>query len=276
MGMRRIVLLLASMALTVVFGSGVSLADAPTTKEDCKNGGYAKYGFKNQGRCIKAVVVEPPPPEDTTPPEIILHNECPARTGVQTASSSTQCLFSSNETVEFSCSFGEWPNESAFFEPCSAPGEPMFGYYNFDVSQHEGEKLELTVRAVDSAGNVSERTMIWTVDTVFPTVEITSGPEAGATVSTGTVSFGWEASDNQEVAEVQCYLQDSRGELIYVDGSTGPEDYLCGGSSYTGESRNPATFSNLVNGEYTFRVLAADKAGQLVWAERTFTVNTTP
>jgi hypothetical protein len=28
---------------------------APTTKEDCKNGGYAKYGFKNQGQCIKAV-----------------------------------------------------------------------------------------------------------------------------------------------------------------------------------------------------------------------------
>jgi hypothetical protein len=28
---------------------------APTTKEDCKNGGYAKFGFKNQGQCIKAV-----------------------------------------------------------------------------------------------------------------------------------------------------------------------------------------------------------------------------
>jgi hypothetical protein len=28
---------------------------APTTKEDCKKGGYANYGFKNQGQCIKAV-----------------------------------------------------------------------------------------------------------------------------------------------------------------------------------------------------------------------------
>ena len=27
----------------------------PQTKEDCKKGGYAKYGFKNQGQCIKAV-----------------------------------------------------------------------------------------------------------------------------------------------------------------------------------------------------------------------------
>jgi hypothetical protein len=60
--MRRTVLLLGSMAVAVIFGSGVALADtvfstsdSPTTKEDCKNGGYAKYGFKYQGQCIKAV-----------------------------------------------------------------------------------------------------------------------------------------------------------------------------------------------------------------------------
>jgi hypothetical protein len=27
----------------------------PQTKEDCKNGGYEEFGFKNQGQCIKAV-----------------------------------------------------------------------------------------------------------------------------------------------------------------------------------------------------------------------------
>ena len=27
----------------------------PTSTEDCKNGGYAKYGYKNQGQCIAAV-----------------------------------------------------------------------------------------------------------------------------------------------------------------------------------------------------------------------------
>jgi Tol biopolymer transport system component len=62
MGMRRIVLLLASMALAVIFGSGVALADSPTTKEDCKKGGYAKYGFKNQGQCTEAVKLPPPAP----------------------------------------------------------------------------------------------------------------------------------------------------------------------------------------------------------------------
>ena len=60
--MRRIFLLLASIALAVIFVSGVALADSPTTKADCKKGGYVKYGFKNQGRCIKAVVVEPTAP----------------------------------------------------------------------------------------------------------------------------------------------------------------------------------------------------------------------
>jgi uncharacterized repeat protein (TIGR01451 family) len=28
---------------------------APSVKEDCKNGGYKQFGFRNQGQCIKAV-----------------------------------------------------------------------------------------------------------------------------------------------------------------------------------------------------------------------------
>jgi hypothetical protein len=27
----------------------------PTTKQECKNGGYKEFGFENQGQCIKAV-----------------------------------------------------------------------------------------------------------------------------------------------------------------------------------------------------------------------------
>jgi hypothetical protein len=27
----------------------------PTSKAECKNGGYKDFGFKNQGQCIKAV-----------------------------------------------------------------------------------------------------------------------------------------------------------------------------------------------------------------------------
>ena len=31
-------------------------AEGPTSKDDCKNGGWERYGFKNQGACIKAVL----------------------------------------------------------------------------------------------------------------------------------------------------------------------------------------------------------------------------
>lgn len=32
-----------------------STPPAPTTKADCKNGGYEQYGFRNQGQCMKYV-----------------------------------------------------------------------------------------------------------------------------------------------------------------------------------------------------------------------------
>jgi len=31
----------------------------PTTKEQCKDGGYARFGFRNQGQCVKFVVSPP-------------------------------------------------------------------------------------------------------------------------------------------------------------------------------------------------------------------------
>jgi hypothetical protein len=31
------------------------LALRPTSKDDCKDGGYRRFGFTNQGRCIAAV-----------------------------------------------------------------------------------------------------------------------------------------------------------------------------------------------------------------------------
>jgi hypothetical protein len=35
-------------------------AGQPTTKAQCMDGGYAQYGFKNQGQCIDCVVHESP------------------------------------------------------------------------------------------------------------------------------------------------------------------------------------------------------------------------
>ena len=44
-------------------GSGISyqltveptVIPQPTSKDDCKKGGYADYGFTNQGQCIRYV-----------------------------------------------------------------------------------------------------------------------------------------------------------------------------------------------------------------------------
>jgi len=40
---------------TYATDNGNGNGSAPTSKEDCKNGGWKHYGFKNQGQCIKAV-----------------------------------------------------------------------------------------------------------------------------------------------------------------------------------------------------------------------------
>jgi hypothetical protein len=55
--------------------------------------------------------------------------------------------------------------------------------------------------------------------------------------------------------------------MIPVDGAAAG-DFQCGGTSYMGESRNPATFSNLEEGQYSFIVMAYDSAGQWEIAAR--------
>jgi hypothetical protein len=155
MGMRRIVLLLASMALAVIFGSGVALADSPTTKEDCKNGGYAKYGFKNQGQCIKAVKL--PPPADTTAPEISV-----TRPEGKSSETSVTYTLSANEPVTWKCSYtytrpGETTPVLHGTQPCSSGDESFF-------TEHDGTWV-FTFEATDTAGNTSTVTKTLVHDT---------------------------------------------------------------------------------------------------------------
>jgi uncharacterized delta-60 repeat protein len=77
--MRRTILVLGAVMAVLMFamvGAGAALtdtvfstSDSPTTKGDCKNGGWKAFEnpdgspmFKNQGQCIKAVSTAPPPP----------------------------------------------------------------------------------------------------------------------------------------------------------------------------------------------------------------------
>jgi hypothetical protein len=39
----------------VVFGGSISFQTDPLTKEDCKDGGWETYGFRNQGQCVRFV-----------------------------------------------------------------------------------------------------------------------------------------------------------------------------------------------------------------------------
>jgi hypothetical protein len=51
------------LAVGPVFGS-VTVTDAqpfPTSKDQCKNGGYASFSFKNQGECVASVQRGPKP-----------------------------------------------------------------------------------------------------------------------------------------------------------------------------------------------------------------------
>ena len=247
----------------------MALADSPTTKEDCKHGGYAKYGFKNQAQCIKAV--KHATPADTTPPEIQI-TQGPAEGSV---SSEQRFVISSNEPVQFyydmrEATYTGQPTYSVLGNPNSTEVD-----LNFNAGNAEGKEMVFYLKAVDAAGNVTELQRRWTVEAAPPTVAITSGPEEGSTVDTNTVSFGWEATDNLEVWEVECYLAVvGTGEVIQVDGSE-PGDNFCGGTRPAGLPDNPATFSNLPDGRYTFHVRVLDESGHGVSAERTFTVDTT-
>jgi len=64
LGGKNLALALVSMFSVAVLGlSGTTFAQgqsgdnpthgAPTSKEDCKNGGWKQFGFKNQGQCVK-------------------------------------------------------------------------------------------------------------------------------------------------------------------------------------------------------------------------------
>jgi hypothetical protein len=147
MEMRRIVLLLASMTLAVLFGSGVALADFPTTKADCKKGGYAKYGFKNQSQCIKAVKAPP----DTTAPETTI-TAGPAQSSTSQNESATFEFTSSESNSTFECkitakSFGQAikGDDVGFWHPCTSP---------MTYSPLRDDNITFQDRSIDAAGNV--------------------------------------------------------------------------------------------------------------------------
>jgi hypothetical protein len=274
MEMRRIVLLLASMALTVVFGSGVTLADSPTTKEDCKNGGYAKYGFKNQGQCIKAV--NHATPADTTAPQTTIDQ---IDTSNLATNDSVVTHFSSSESNStFECKM--WPmNELGEelnippWEPCSSPKTyEDLGWYSY----------RFYVRATDAAGNVDETpaTQVFDakVDTTPAHATITDGPADGAVIDQSSVTFSFEVTDNRGPGNIQgagCVVTDLATGYPYRLPTDDPNGKASGEKD---ACSSPTTFENIPDGKYTFTVYAWDRAYNQDPdpSTRTFTVDTPP
>jgi Fibronectin type III domain len=183
--MRRIVLLLASMALAVLFCSGVALAESPTTKEDCKNGGYAKYAFKNQGQCFKAVN----PPPDTTAPKVQITSGPADGSSITTRQATFEFSSPDSDLARFDCSIRALSGPGVPWEDvdpnCTSP-------WTF-AGLVDGTTYEFKVTAFDNAENSQSAVRTFTVDTTPPadTVppEITvTGPE-GTTTRTRATYF---------------------------------------------------------------------------------------
>jgi hypothetical protein len=210
------------------------------------------------------------PPPDTTSPEITVTGTPEGPTSYGQVGFNLEA----NEPVTWQCTYvltaaGETEPRPEVESGCY--GGPV----SYDLNS-DGTYV-FTFKAKDAAGNTSTVTKTIILDRSNPTVSITSGPEEGATVDTGSVSFGWSAEDNIEVEDVRCYLEDHTNSVsIRVDGNTSGTAQ-CGGTSHEGEDFNPATFSNLADGRYTFHIYAYDIAGQpSSIVSRTFTVDTTP
>ena len=110
----------------------------------------------------------------------------------------------------------------------------------------------VTIRATDNADNVGEATVTFMVDTIAPSVTITS-PEGGWETTESEVTVTWTCTD------VGCGV--SRIEVRLDDGS-----YVSVGLA------SERTFEELAAGEHTVDVRVFDKAGNTDEASVTFTV----
>lgn len=149
--------------------------------------------------------------------------------------------FKSNETGStFQCKLDAGP-----FVPCSSP--------NALAAVGQGQHT-FSVRAVDRAHNMdaTPATRSFTVDTVPPSTNITSGPAGPTSDSTPTFSF----NSNEAGSTFQCRID---------GGSFAP-------------CSSPRTTAPLSDGAHTFAVRAIDAADNVdpTPATRTFTVDATP
>lgn len=159
-----------------------------------------------------------------------------------TQSRSASLSFSSSDTLagmaRFECSVN-----SGAYATCTSPR----AFANVVDGQQN-----LTVRAVDNAGNVSQTgSFSWVVDGTAPALAFTQMPAASTTAT--TASFTFTSSDSGSgIASIQCSLN-----LVAFSDCT-----------------SPVNLSNLAVRSHEFRVRATDRAGLQTMITHTWVVNT--
>ncbi len=154
--------------------------------------------------------------------------------GNPTNQASAHFAFTVSEAVTVECRLG-----TAAFATCTSP--VLFtglvdGPYAFSV------------RAVDVAGNVATITHNWVVNTVAPTVTITSGPANPTRATTATFAF-----TVSNVVTIECRVNTG----VFVP------------------CTSPFTTNGLADGSYTFTVRATDAATNVGSADYLWVVDTT-
>ena len=172
---------------------------------------------------------------DTTGPSVTIDS------GPQgpTSDSTPTFAFSPSETeASLECRI-----DSASFSSCSSP---------FTASTLSDGAHTFDVRAIDSLGNVgSVASRSFTVDTIGPSVTISSGPQDPNPTSDSTPSFSFSASETG--ASLECRID----------------------SASFSSCSSPFTASTLSEGAHTFEVRASDALGNVgPVASRSFTVDT--
>jgi hypothetical protein len=133
------------------------------------------------------------------------------------------------------------------FGPCSGPAT-----HAPDTPLDDGAYF-FRVRATDAAGNPTERSQAFSVDTAAPSLSITAGPSTPTRDT--TPSFGFTVTD-ESATTVECSID--HGTPTYGDCTTA--------TSHTAAS--------LADGDYVFHVRATDAVGNQTERSRAFSVDT--
>jgi hypothetical protein len=280
--MRRTRLVFGAVMAGLMFamiGAGAALADtvfstsdSPTTKKDCKNGGYAKFGFKNQGRCIEAVSLpQVDAPTISDPRNVDMNVNGSHVNGIAASSQYPVCLevtkpqgtaFATLGPTEVNDTTNRTYSFTIMNNGANVHGWPD-GQYYFRAYQCLQDGTRISAFS-DSYWGI--------VDTVKPPLEIVSGPTEGETITADIITVDWRTDFSQGTNVVAAVLvKQVQGGSQGIVGDHGSE-YVYG----VGPTVDPVTSSNLEDGTYTLHMVAYDRAQNRTDIVRTFTIDTTP